>query len=697
MNYKLKAAVIAVLAASLVGSNAYAGDPPPPAKKQTKAKKPPKPTVEEQINALRQEFQTQIDGLKSDIAAKDTQLKQAQQTAADAQAAAAKAQADATAQQRATTENAAAVSTLQASVTDMKTVNAAVVAGITDETAAIKKSISSPSTLHYKGVTLTPGGFLEAHTIWRSKATGGDIPTPFNAIPYEHADAYSLSEFYGGARHSRIALMVEGKPNWGTLRGYYEADFLGSGTQSNNNQSNSYVLRQRVVWAQAEMHNHWAFTTGQMWSLAAEGKKGIAYLSGDIMTPLVIDPNYVPGFVWTRQWGFRVSKTGKVASFGVAVENPQVLYTATLAGNTPYAVLGGPGANGGNYNAAVTASVPTTYIQNYTNVPGATDPTYVPVYNTIFANTNIANYSFNYAPDFIAKVAIDPKWGHFEIIGIARLAHEEIYPGVTNDTTRYGGQKDIVTGANVAPASTTAGAFNNKITMGGMAASMRVPLGKMISFGFKGMYGPGLGRYGDSTLADVTANSWGGLSPIHNSSGLFTLEIAPNPRLVVYANYGGDYASRVDWAGAGTTTLGSPTATFCPTGFTSASQCTSKPTSAQLAAGGTWGGHWGAPAIAAVGYGSRLTNNSGCLVDTNPGFNGASTGFYPGGSCGDQTRAVQEATGGYWYDIYRGEHGRLRQGLQYGYAVRTGWSGVGGIGAKGIDNMFWTSFRYYLP
>jgi hypothetical protein len=31
--------------------------------------------------------------------------------------------------------------------------------------------------------------------------------------------------------------------------------------------------------------------------------------------------------------------------------------------------------------------------------------------------------------------------------------------------------------------------------------------------------------------------------------------------------------------------------------------------------------------------------------------------------------------------------------------VREGWSGAGtpGIGAKGIDNMFWTSFRYYLP
>jgi hypothetical protein len=58
---------------------------------------------------------------------------------------------------------------------------------------------------------------------------------------------------------------------------------------------------------------------------------------------------------------------------------------------------------------------------------------------------------------------------------------------------------------------------------------------------------------------------------------------------------------------------------------------------------------------------------------------------------------VQEITLGYWYDLYRGERGRLRYGLQYGYADRYGWSGVGGIQAKGINNMFWTSFRYYLP
>jgi hypothetical protein len=122
-----------------------------------------------------------------------------------------------------------------------------------------------------------------------------------------------------------------------------------------------------------------------------------------------------------------------------------------------------------------------------------------------------------------------------------------------------------------------------------------------------------------------------------------------------------------------------------------------------LAAGGTWGGHWGAPSASAVGYGSRVLSNTACNTTANPGFNGSSTGYYPGGSCGAQTRNVQEGTFGYWYDIYRGDRGRLRQSIQYAYTIRDAWSGAAataggpGIGAKGVDNMFWTSFRYYLP
>jgi Skp family chaperone for outer membrane proteins len=706
MNFQIKSLAAVILATSLVASYAYAEDPTPPAKKHVvkKAKTPPPPSVQDQIQSLRQDMQGQIDGLKSDLAAKDAELKKAQQAAADAQASADKANAAATAENQAVSDNAAAVTTLNTTVTDLKANQTSLATTVSDETAKIKKDIANPTTLHYKGITITPGGFTAGETIYRTKATGGDIPTAFTSIPYEQGEDYQLSEFYGSARQSRVSLMAEGKTSWGTLRGYYEADWLGTGISSNNNQSNSYVLRQRVIWGQAETNNHWAFTGGQLWSLATEDKKGISNFSGDIMTPQTIDPNYVTGFVWTRQYGFRVTKTWKNAAFGIAAENPQLLYTASLAGNTPYAVLGSAGTNGGNYNAGISTCTPATSIVNYTNQVENTSggnfvDVAVPVYKTVNGCADIATISFNQAPDILAKLAVDPGWGHFEVFGIAGFAHETVYPGETTNSNLYGGLTDIATGTVVAPALTTAGYFNNSIVLGGVGASIRVPvIPNILTVGAKGLYGPGMGRYGDSTLADVTTSSAGTLSPIHNTSGLATVELTPTPRMTIYLNYGGDYASRNDWGIAGTTTtLGAPSADFCPT-TSGAFPCTTAPTAADILAGGKWGGHWGAPSNGAVGYGSRLLSNSACNALSAPGYNGGgSTGYIPGGSCGAQNRDVQEITGGYWYDIYKGDHGRLRQGIQYGYAVREGWSGASGIGAKGIDNMFWTSFRYYLP
>jgi hypothetical protein len=700
MNPRLKSIAAFVLAASVTGSLALASDATPKKRKAVKKAEaaPCCAATEDQIQQLRRDLQGQIDGLKSDLAAKDAALRDAQQKAADAEAAAARAQAASAG----VADNAAAVSALQGSVNDLKTNQASLATTVSDETARLKRQIENPDALHYKGITITPGGFAAGETVWRSKATGGDIPTAFSSLPYENSSAYTLSEFYGSARQSRLILAAQGKTNWGTLRGYWEADFLGTGITSNNNQSNSYVLRQRVIYGEAETNNHWKFAGGQLWSLATEGNKGIPSNPSGILTPQTIDPNYVAGFVWTRQYGFRIVDEGKYASFGISIENPQILYTASLAGNTPYAVLGSAGQNGGNYNAAISASATTTYVQTYKNVPGASGPSYIPVYNTVVANTNITNISFNQAPDILAKVAFDPGWGHYEIFGIARFAHETIYPGVTTDITKYGGQTDIETGAHVAPASSTTATISNSILLGGVGGSLRVPVvPKFLTFGVKGLWGAGMGRYGATTLSDVTANFWGGLSPLRNVSGLFTLEATPSPRMNIYLNYGGDYAGRNDWGSTATTTLGSPTAVFCPTGATG-SACTASPTPAQLAAGGTWGAHWGAPSASAVGYGSRLLSNSACLTPSAPGFSGSSTGFYPGGSCGAQTKDVQEITGGWWYDIYRGEHGRFRQGFQYGYAVRSGWTGAPNsagvaIGAKGINNMFWTSIRYYLP
>jgi hypothetical protein len=726
MNFKLKAAAAAIAAASLIASFAYASDPTPPAKKHVatkKAKTPPPPTVAEQIQALRQELEGQIDSLKTNLAEKDAQLKQAQQAAANAQAAADMAAATASAQNQAVSDNATAVTTLQATVTDMKSANASAVSSLSDETAAVKKAIANPSVLHFKGISLTPGGYAAAETVWRAKATGGDIPTAFSALPYEGADAYSLSEFYGSARQSRVTLMAEGKTNWGTLRGYYEADWLGTGITSNNNQSNSYVLRQRVIWAQAETNNHLAFTGGQLWSLATEDKKGISNLSGDILTPQTIDPNYVVGFVWARQYGFRVTKTLNKAAFGLAFENPQLIYSAALAGSTPYAVLGSAGANGGNYNAAISGlSGLTTYVKSYSNLKtfdsaGNSVYTYVPTLNSVYANSNVTNISFNDAPDVLMKAAFDPGFGHYEVFGIIGFAHETVYPGVTQNSVKYGGVTDNLGFSGAAPgtaviaSSSTAGSISDAIVLGGGGASLRIPVIKdKLTIGAKGLYGPGVGRYGNTTLSDVTDNGWGGLSPIHNASGLITVEATPTPRLAIYLNYGGDYAARADY-GRTALTLGDPKPYFCQTGVTAANAstfCSASPTAAMFAAGGSWGSHFTAtPAMTAVGYGSRYASVSAtCATVASPGLNSGSVGYQPGGSgCGNNTRDVQEVTGGYWYDIYKGDRGRLRQGIQYGYAVREGWSGTGTAGslssplngAKGIDNMFWTTFRYYLP
>jgi len=692
MNFKLKTAAAAMLAASLIASYGSAQEPKAPAKKHIatkKAKAPAGPSVEEQIQSLRQELSTEINGLKTNLAEKDAELKKAQQAAADAQAAADKAQAAASMQQQAVTDNAAAVGTLQTTVSDLKANSLSLATTVSDETAKIKKDITNPSVLHYKGVTLAPYGFLNGESVYRSHATGGELATPFSAIPYEGADAYSMSESFITGRQSRIGFISEGKTSWGTLRAIVEGDFLGVGTTSNDNQSTSYVFRQRIALGEVETKSGWTVSAGQGWSLSAENRKGISTAAANIALPNQIDPNYVTGLVWTRGGGFRLTKAFAKASFAVSAENAQIIYTASMAGNTPYTVIGSAGVGGGLLNQAISACTPSTTIVNYTNqtvtLPTGTASIAVPVYKTVNGCANLANISFNESPDMLVKAAFDPGFGHYEIFGIARFAHQTIYPGETTNSNLYGGLKDITTGLTVAPALSAAGSFSNSIVLGGIGGSVRVPVIKdKLTLGAKGLFGPGVGRYGDTTLSDVTANAWGGFAPIHAASGLLSVDVNPTPRLLIYGYYGGDYAGRTDYGVAGaTTTLGAPTASLG---------------TAALGNATTWGGKWAAPSNAAVGYGSRLLSNSSCNTVTNPGYNGgASTGYAAGGACGAQTRDVQEVTGGYWYDIYKGDRGRLRQGIQYGYSVREGWSGAAGIGAKGIENMFFTSLRYYLP
>ena len=171
MKFRLQTAAAVVLAASLVVSYAQAqsSDSTPPVRKHhvKREPKPAGPTVEEQIQDLRNQMQSQIDGLKQQIETKDQQLQQAQQSAAAAQDAATKAQQEVDAQQQADTQNAAAVSTLQSTVSDLKDNQASLATTISDETSKIKKEISEPDALRYKGITIS-----RRAASWRLKPCG---------------------------------------------------------------------------------------------------------------------------------------------------------------------------------------------------------------------------------------------------------------------------------------------------------------------------------------------------------------------------------------------------------------------------------------------------------------------------------------------------------------------------------------------
>jgi Skp family chaperone for outer membrane proteins len=618
MKHLLYAAAAAILAASLVVANAQTSSAPstshstPAAKKHVvrKPAAPPQPSVADQIQALRVEMQTQIDSLRSDLTAKDAQLRQAQQDAADARAAANKAEADAQAQQQTFTDNASAVSTLQSTVSDLKSNQLSLATTVSDETTTLKKAIGSPDAINYKGVTLSPNGsFIEAATVWRQGATGDDINTGATSVPLQNADGAQMSEFFGSARQSRIALKFSGKIASMAMTGYYEADWLSSGTTSNNNQSNSYTMRQRELWADAKTTNGWDFSGGTGWSLVTETASGLT--RGTQTLPSTIDAQYDAGFVWSRQESFRVVKNiGTKTWFGMSAENAETLNAAGSGLPSNY-LFGSTGTGGGLYD-------------------------------------NQANYSFNAAPDLVAKVAVEPGWGHWEAFGVGRFFRDRIYP-------------------------TTGSPYNDLEPGGGIGGGFRGPLAnKKLTIGLKGLYGVGVGRYGNSTIADVTVRPNGTLEPLKAFSALSTVEMNPTPRLNVYLNYGGDYIYR-DFVVSGTNSSGN-----------------------------TYSGYGvGGPGIV-IANAPAMT---GCLIETAP----ASTSVGAAGAdqtapanCSGNNKDVQEFVAGYWYNIYNGPKGRLRQGITYENLRRDIWSGNGGTanpgnGAHGDDNMFFTSFRYYLP
>ncbi len=469
----------------------------------TKQRKAATPTVSKQIQELKDEMnramaaqQQQILLLQQQIQTRDQALQQMQQRLDQSQTTATEAagKADSVSTQVGTQQQ--QVVELKNDVSDIKQNSTNTALSLQETQKNITDALESPLALHYKGITITPVGFLAAETVWRQHALGSDINTPFNSIPFAGAPQNNLSEFFGSGRQSRIGMLAEGKLKNAKLTGYFEADFLSAGVTSNNNESNSYTLRQRQAWGQAALHDGFTFTGGQMWSLVTETKRGVDNRTEAL--PMTIDPQYNIGFSWARQYGFRVSKDfGDKFWLAASVENPQA--TLTAHGNANNFLLGSAGTSGGLYN------------------PSAT-------------------YSFNPSPDFIFKAVGQPsKWSHFEAFGIISDFRDRIYPcaGIAATSTCLG-----ITGPSAA------GVTNNSTTGWGAGANARVSLlNKHLDAGIHFLTGEGIGRYGTVGLADTTVRPNGTLALIKSNQALATLEAHAN-KIDIYANVGGEYAGR---------------------------------------------------------------------------------------------------------------------------------------------------------
>jgi hypothetical protein len=256
--------------------------------------------------------------------------------------------------------------------------------------------------------------------------------------------------------------------------------------------------------------------------------------------------------------------------------------------------------------------------------------------------------SQNVAPDVIEKIALDPGWGHYEALGLQRWFADQVSPLVNP------------VGVNN---------WSQKVTFGwGVGGNVLLPVvPKWIDLQGSVLYGQGIGTYGSGQLTDAVIGSNGSLTPVtalHFLVGAVAHPFAGND---LYFYYGQEQTQANAW----TTGTGA------------------------AAIQGGWGNGNFAEACAFT----PAAASSGAF-----GFNGSAA------NCAANVQRVQEFTVGFWQDIYKGDLGRARVGLQYEYVQQKIFSGtttLAALGGGGVttafantglnpnNNIVFFSLRYY--
>ncbi len=260
-------------------------------------------------------------------------------------------------------------------------------------------ALESPLAIHYKGITLTPGGFLDLTGVYRSTNVGSGIGTSFSGIPFENTTAGQLSETRFSAQNSRLALRADGKIGETAITSYFEGDFLGAQPTNGFVTSNSNSFRMRLYFVDARIGGL-EILGGQSWSFMTPNRTGLSPMPSDVFFTMDMDTNYQAGLTWTRAAQFRVvAHPSPALALGIALENPdQYMGTA------------------------------------------ATLPTAFAAFSSQF-DTGAATSTPNVLPDIIGKVAFDSSPGghhvHVEAAGVYRTF--KVYNSVTAESNSKSG------------------------------------------------------------------------------------------------------------------------------------------------------------------------------------------------------------------------------------------------------------------
>ncbi len=474
--------------------------------------------------------QQQIQMLRDELQRRDAAMQQVQQQLNSLQSAAQQAQQAAQSAQSSSKANEDALAALKTNVSTVET-SASATANSLQGTEKRVTALESPLAIKYKGITITPGGFISANINFRNHNQNLDNFGSFGAIPFSGSSNGHLTEFRASGRYSRISLLAEGKTKGFNAQAYYEMDFEGAAQTGNENQTNSYQPRIRELWANVDAPHGLSFSAGQEWSAITANRTGIGPRGK--MLPAHISASLVVGWHYTRQGAFNVYKTWNFANnkklyWIGSVENSETTSTGTIP--TGFTIIGTQGSS------PISAGGGT----NCSNAPVA-GPTVNGVTSTGLApcSTLASNTSIDMAPDFITKVALEPGWGHFEVGGMIRFFRDRIYTTLT------------------APVGGSPNAGTNKFREGfGITANALLPVvPKKVDIVLTTLGGRGIGRYTTTGIADVTFRPDGTFEPLLAYTGTAGVEMHPTPKFDFDVYFGAEYVQKSPYFNAARTAV----------------------------------------------------------------------------------------------------------------------------------------------